>query len=76
MELGRNSGRPLTMQIGRKKGKEVSHLEVDSKLEEVEEKRAATCHVRKRKALMSGKETKEKLIKLKEDVPSHVREEV
>lgn len=49
---------------------------MDSKLEEVEEKRAATCHVRKRKQFVSNKEKKEKLIKLKEEIPVHLREEI
>jgi hypothetical protein len=67
----RSTERPMTMQIGRNNRRE-GDLGLESKLEEVEEKRAATCHVRKRKAV-SNRE-KDRLVKIKEEMPIYLRE--
>jgi hypothetical protein len=44
--------RPSTMQVGRSKAKDDNTVG-ESKIIEVEEKRAATCHVRKRKSFVA-----------------------
>jgi hypothetical protein len=48
---------------------------LNNRLEQVEEKRAATCHIRKRKSFHSIQATKEKLIKIKDEIPLHLQEE-
>ena len=42
---------------------------LESKVEEVEEKRAATCHTRNRKKYVSHKEKMTNMVKLREDGP-------
>jgi hypothetical protein len=57
------------MQVGRQKLHDKhGMINIDSKISEVEEKRAATCHTRKRKVI-NQKEKIEKLIKMKDNNP-------
>jgi hypothetical protein len=54
------------MQVGRSK-RDSNLLGSDSKLEEVEEKRAATCHIRKRPKYVSTQDKMAKMVKIKEE---------
>ena len=56
----------MTMQVGRSK-RNSNLLEVESKVEEVEQKRAATCHTRKRKRYVSNQEKMSKMVKIKDE---------
>ena len=63
------------MQIGRNKLKQNPMLLMESKVQEVEEKRAQTCHTRKRKRYVSNQQKMAKMIKIKEEIPV-LKEEV
>ena len=65
----------MTMQTGRGK-RDGNMLGVESKIQEVEEKRAATCHTRKRPKFVSAKEKMSKMVKLKEEGPLFFKEEI
>lgn len=62
------------MQVGRSKAKDDNGIG-DSKIIEVDEKRAATCHVRKRKQIVSIPE-KKRFIRLNEEIPLYIEEDV
>jgi hypothetical protein len=66
--------RPMTMQTGRKTQREHNLLMLDSKVDEVEEKRAATCHTRKRKRYVSGKEKMSNMVKIRDEGPIMLHE--
>jgi hypothetical protein len=57
--------RPSTMQVGRSKVRDDNTIG-ESKILEVEEKRAATCHVRKRKSFAAVQAESRRFIKLSE----------
>lgn len=56
----------MTMQTGRSK-RDSNLLGQESKLEEVEEKRAATCHTRKRRQYVSCKDKVSQMVKIKDE---------
>ena len=59
----------MTMQTARVK-RDSNLLGIESQVEEVEEKRAATCHTRNRKKYVSKQEKMAEMVKLKEDGPT------
>lgn len=63
------------MQTGRTK-RQSNILDVESKLEEVQEKRAATCHTRNRKKFVSQKDKIAKMVRLKEEKEPLFKEEI
>lgn len=65
--------RPSTMQVGRKQARE-DHSIGQERI--VEDKRAATCHVRKRKSIAVQQAERKKLVKVHEEVPILLKEEV
>ena len=65
----------MTMQVGRSK-RPSNVLDVESKVEEVEEKRAATCHTRNRKKFVSHKDKMASMVKIKEEKIPLFKEEI
>lgn len=63
------------MQNRRSHNKDGTNEAFDEQLQLVEEKRAATCHTRKRKQLISGEAQKEKFVKI-EEIPLYIKEEM
>lgn len=63
--LSSKKERPMTIQTTRNKQSVNNYLSLESKVEEVEEKRAATCHTRKRQPFVSSKDKRKKMIRLK-----------
>ncbi len=66
--------RPSTMQVGRSQARDdniVSHGKVIG-----EEKRAATCHVRKRKSFAVQQAEKKKFVKLHEELPFYLQDDM
>lgn len=59
------------MQVGRSRAKGDSNAFGSIKIEEVEEKRAATCHVRKRKSFINTQVEKKRFIHLNDELPMH-----
>ena len=56
----------MTMQVARSK-RDSNLLDVESKLDEVEEKRAATCHTRKRNKYVSSHDKMSQMVKIKDE---------
>ena len=54
------------MQVGRGK-RDSNVLGVESKLEDVDEKRAATCHTRKRNKYVSNHDKMSQMVKIKDE---------